>query len=144
MITRKLLLPAVLVGLIFTFGCSGNVKLTGKVTFSDDNSPVTTGTVRFETPTFFASGEIKPDGTYVVGTNTLTDGLPKGTYGVVVLAAETMRMETPAPRPGDPPTVSVQSRQLIDTRYASADTSGLTFVVDGRKKTFDISVDRAR
>jgi len=143
MMTRKLLLPFVLVGLVFAFGCSNKVSLGGKVTFSDDGSPVPTGNVQFETDKFFAQGEIKSDGTYVVGTDKLTDGIPKGTYRVVVFAEETTTVETPAQRQGDLPTSTTRRKPLIDSKYNSGSTSGLTFTVDGKTKKFDFQVDRA-
>ena len=34
-------------------------------------------------------------------------------------------------------------RALIDSKYQSADTSGLSFTVDGTTRRFDIPVDRA-
>jgi hypothetical protein len=144
MMTRKLLLPLVLVGLLFAFGCSNKVRLSGKVTFSDDGSPVPTGTVQFETDTFVAQGEINSDGTYIVGSEALADGIPKGTYRVVIFAEEMTTVETPAQRQGDLPTSTTIRTPLINSKYNSGHTSGLTFFVDGKTKKFDIKVDRAQ
>ena len=141
--TRKLLLPFLLVGLLFAFGCSDKVQLGGKVTFSDDNSPVPIGNVQFETDTFVAQGEIKPDGTYVVGSVALADGIPKGTYRVVVFAEEITTVESPALREGDAPVTTHIRKALIDPKYNSGATSGLTFTVDGKTRKFDFQVDRA-
>jgi len=137
--TRKLLLPFVLVGLVFVFGCgSGKQSLSGTVTFLDDGSPVPMGTVQFDTTGSFSRGEIKSDGTYVVGTDTLTDGIPKGTYTVTVHATEYTEIR------GADGSASSTSKQLINPKYNSAETSGLTFTADGKTKKFDIQVERAR
>ena len=143
--TRKLSLLYVLVCLVFAFGCSSDkVSLSGKVTFSDDGSPVPTGNVLFETATSVSQGEIKPDGTYVVGTDTLTDGIPKGTYRVSVFAEETTTVESKPEREGDAPRTTTLRKKLIDSKYNNPDTSELTFTVDGKTKKFDIEVDRAK
>ena len=138
--TRKLF-PLVLVGLLFAFGCSNKVQLTGKVTFSDDGSPVPLGYVQFETETFFATGPIQPNGTYRVGTDSLKDGIPKGTYTVFVRANEETMVRT-----GDGANSSrtLVTRSLIDSRHSHAATSGLTLTIDGKTKKFDITVDRAK
>jgi len=128
----------VLVGLVFVFGCgSGKQSLRGKVTFSDDGSPVPMGTVFFNATTSFSRGEIQSDGTYVVGTDTLTDGIPKGTYTVTINATEYTERRSPEG------SVSSTSKSLIDPKYNDAGTSNLTFTADGKTKKFDIQVDRA-
>ena len=138
--TRKLF-PLVLVGLLFTFGCSDKVQLTGKVTFSDDGSPVPLGYVQFETETFFATGPIQPNGTYRVGTDSLKDGIPKGTYAVLVRANEETMVQV---GDGADSSRTLVTRSLIDPRHGNAATSDLTLTVDGKTKKFDIQVDRAK
>ena len=138
--TRKLLLTFALTGLVIMVGCSGKQQLTGTVTFSDDGSPVPTGVVFFETPTFSAQGSIK-DGKYIVGSTAMADGIPKGTYQVSIRGAEDSVLI-------DGPGGSQIERRtlLIDGKYQRPDTSGLTFTVDGTRntRTFNIQVDRAR
>jgi len=136
--TNKLLLPFVLLGFVFLVGCSGKQPLSGTVTFSDDGTPVTAGAVFFETPTFNAQGSIKSDGTYIVGSTGLTDGIPRGTYMVSIRGAEEIKSVM---GPGGT-MVDGPRRSLIDTKYQRADTSGLTFTVDGKTKKYDIKVDR--
>jgi len=136
--TRKLLLSFVLTGAVFMLGCSDNLPLGGKVTFSDDGSPVTTGAVFFTTPTFEAQGSIKSDGTYVVGSTGLADGLPRGTYQVSIRGAEDVTTVE-----GADGSRTERRKALIDAKYQSAETSGLTFTVDGKTRKFDIPVDRA-
>ncbi len=128
-----------MLALCVCIGCSGKQPLGGKVTFSDDGTPVTTGSVFLETPTFQSSGSIRADGTYVVGSTGLDDGIPKGTYKVSIRGAESITM---VDGPGGSQTE--RRKSLIDPKYQSPSTSGLTFTVDGSTRTFDIKVDRAK
>jgi hypothetical protein len=120
--------------LLLLVGCSDKVGLGGKVTFSDDGSPLSTGTVCFETDTYLARGTLKADGSYVVGSLTENDGLPAGTYRVYISGAE---KETGQDKEGMP-----IMEPLIDTKYSSASMSELTLDVTNATKTFDIKVDR--
>ena len=77
----------VLACLLFS-GCgSGNVPLTGTVTFSDDGSPLTVGTVSFEGSRVRASGALDAKGKYIVGTEKERDGIPPGTYKIALIGA---------------------------------------------------------
>lgn len=120
--------------LVVLSGCGNKVRLSGTVTFSDDGSPVPTGKVCFEQGDFFASGDIQPDGTYTVGTNTSNDGIPPGTYQVYVGAAvkEVERLES-----GDAVTVP-----LVAEKFTGPTTSGLTIEVTRSTKNYDFQVDR--
>ena len=130
---------------IATLGCSDKVPMRGKVTFSDDQSPLTTGQVLFQSDTVLARGDLKQDGTYVLGTEKLNDGIPKGTYTVTI--SDTMVMTTPDGQPlSGPPGIlpvptagggaGVAMRQLI------APFEPKTVVVDGKQKEYNIVVDR--
>ncbi|MCL2004743.1 MAG: carboxypeptidase-like regulatory domain-containing protein [Planctomycetaceae bacterium] len=131
-----------LFALLIAAGCSGKVPLTGTVTFSDDGSPLPQGVIYFQSDTLVAQGGIQPDGTFRVGTDKTTDGLPPGTYRVYIGGAELSEFV--------PHTVGIHQtlRQnitpLIDTKYNDPATSGLSVEVDNRTRTFDIQVDRAR
>ena len=127
-------------------GCSKNVPLSGTVTFGDDGSPLTVGTVNFLKDGKVARGEIQENGTYIVGFERERDGLPPGTYQVFITGAQES-IEMP-PIPGSN-RYGVQMRRLsfrdlIDPKHTSAETSGLTVAVDRKTRTFDIQVDRAR
>lgn len=125
--------------LLILCGCSGKQPLGGRVTFSDDNTPITKGVVFFSTPTFYAQGAIKPDGSYTVGTDRMSDGLPKGEYAVYIAGTE--MIEFGKNKQGHP----VEKRtRLIDPKYEKPETSGLTFLADGKNRKFDISVERAK
>jgi flagellar hook assembly protein FlgD len=120
--------------LSLSLGCGHNVYVRGKVTFSDDNSPVPNGTVNFETDTFIARGYLKSDGMYTVGSLSTNDGLPSGLYKVSITGAE---KEIGIKKDGDP-----IMELLIDKRYTNNITSGLTFEVTPASKIFNITVDR--
>ena len=119
--------------LLFLVGCSNHVSLSGRVTYSDDGTPLEAGTVIFqpvvEPEKFYARGEIREDGKYVLATARPNDGLPPGKYQVYVSSAYRVVNETEVP--------------IITSKYTSAETSGLEVDVDRSTKTFDFQVDRA-
>ena len=123
-----------LTSLFLVLGCGSNVKLKGRVTYSDDNSPLPVGMVCFETDNFSARGALNSDGYYTVGSLTDKDGLPKGTYRVHIASAE---MGVPNEK-GGPVTII----PLIDPKYKSPDTSGLVVEVTPSNRKFDFQVDR--
>jgi len=118
-------------------GCSNNQRLTGKVTFSDDGSPLTVGLVCFENTEnkTIARGNITADGAYTVGFESDKNGIPKGTYRVFITGAV-------LDKGFDPKTMAQILEPQTDAKHCSPDTSGLTFTADGKTKTFDITVDR--
>ena len=123
--------------LFVVLGCnSGKVGLTGKVTFSDDDSPVPTGIICFEgSGGKMGRAEIQPDGTYRAGFDSAKDGLPKGTYKVYLTGVAKMEENVP----GIPKPIS-----LIDPKYSNPSASGLTFEADGKTSIFNFSVDRKK
>ncbi|MDR1963644.1 MAG: hypothetical protein LBQ50_07685 [Planctomycetaceae bacterium] len=133
MMKTNLFLGLSLTLLLFS-GCGDKVGLGGKVTFSDDGSPLVTGTVCFETDTYLARGTLKPDGSYVVGSLSEKDGLPPGNYRVYISGAE---KEIGQDREG-----MAIMEPLIDAKFASGSTSELSLEVTSSTKTFDIKVDR--
>ena len=121
------LLPLLLVG------CSNHVSLSGQVSYSDDGTPLESGTVIFQPEVgadkFYARGEIREDGKFILATARPQDGLPPGKYHVFVNAAFRYENNTEI--------------QLITNKYTSPDTSELVVDVDRSTKTFDFKVDRA-
>ena len=111
---------------LFCFGCGGGgVQFTGKVTF-DDGSPVSGGTVIFESGSLQYDGIIQADGSYSLRGATEGSGIPFGSYQIAVVV--------PAEDDG---------KAVIATKYSSAATSGLTFEVKSAgPRTFDIKVER--
>jgi hypothetical protein len=117
---------------VFT-GCNdGNVKLGGKVTYTD-GTPLTVGEVCFETDSYMARGKLKEDGTYVVGSISERDGLPKGTYRVYIYGADKI-VSSESGGMGLP-------ESLIDEKYCSGKTSGLTVDIPVPGGKFDITVE---
>ena len=119
---------------LFLIGCSDHVSLSGRVTYSDDGTPLETGTVFFEAETFQARGPIGADGKYTLATHRPGDGLPPGRYKVYVGGAS--RYDTRSDG-------SITQVMLITYDYAGPDTLGLVVDVDRSTRTFDFQVDRA-
>jgi hypothetical protein len=119
---------------ILAVGCNNNVPLKGKVTFTDNGEPLTQGTVAFLKDGIVSRGTIQPDGTFVIGTEKVSDGLPPGTYQVYITGSEIV---TPINEHG-----ANAYEPQIDRKYESPDTSGLSVTVDASTRTFNIEVDR--
>lgn len=124
----------VLICAVAAAGCGNKVSLRGKVTYSDDGGPLTSGSVCFISDDFMARGTIQSDGTYRVGSIKETDGIPPGTYGVYISGA--LREIGTNPK-GEAPTES-----LIDLKHTAPETSGLVLEVTPQTQRFDIVVDR--
>jgi len=133
-------------------GCGSNVKFGGRVTYSDDGSPLTTGMVCFESNTFLARGPIDKDGYYDLGSLALNDGIPKGEYRVYISGADSVEQVEMKQVPGQAAYVTSTSMSgtmggqiftpLIDPKFTEGKTSGLTVTIDGSSKQFDFKVDR--
>ena len=119
--------------LICGVGCSKNLQLKGKVTFSDDGSPLDAGMILFENGPTVSRGTINKDGTFTMGSEKQTDGLPPGTYSVYFANAVKAEGDMRAPR----------MVYLLDPKYNSAATSGITVTVDrSTKSPLEIQVER--
>ena len=110
------------------------VVRSGRV-ISDDRSPVPAGTICFVEGSFVARGDLSTDGTFVVGSLTANDGLPPGTYNVYFMDVH----KELGYDGGGMPIVEA----LIDAKYSSPDTSGLTVNVDRSTRNVEFEVDRA-
>ena len=132
--TKNKMLLVSLLSLLALTGCSDMVKLKGKVVYSDDGSPLTTGMVCFETDTYNARGELSSDGTFEMGSYKDNDGLPPGTYRVFISNALKV--------------IGTDARglnvyeSLIDEKFTSGSTSGITVEVTPSTKEFNFEVDR--
>lgn len=131
-------------------GCSNYVKTHGMVVFSDDNTPLTQGTVILLSDTYQAKGEIRADGTFTIGSRKKADGLPPGAYrvcfsgtNVLTHTEGNMPSEEERHRPirdADRPKIVI--RPLIDLKYLSEKTSGIVYDTKTGPR-LDIVVDRA-
>ena len=143
---RMMGLVVVLV-ILCSAGCSKNARVSGKVTFPD-GSPLTVGIVTFETETYVATGPLKEDGTYTIGSLSDRDGLPRGSYKVYIAGA----MQPAGTQNMNVPTASATGGQGMMTmampmfvpavapKYTKADSSGITCEVK-KSMTFDFRVE---
>ncbi|MDR0327985.1 MAG: hypothetical protein LBI05_06800 [Planctomycetaceae bacterium] len=126
-------------------GCGKNVGLKGKVTYSDDGSPVTAGTICFRKDGKIARGDIQEDGSFVVGFESEANGLPPGKYEVFFTGTDKVTTTVVGTRESMgvvQDIVDYQYEPQIAERYKSAETSQLTFEVNASTKNYDIQVDR--
>ncbi|MCA9269839.1 MAG: hypothetical protein KDA41_15265 [Planctomycetales bacterium] len=125
-----LLLLALLVGWTAA-GCSRGPKIVptkGKVLFKGE--PLPYGSVMFQPASGQpARSEIKPDGTFVLGTNTLSDGATVGTNRVRVTSYESQSPTATISRDAE---FSLGKSQ-IPKRYTDFDTSDLVVEVADTK-----------
>ncbi|MDR0335469.1 MAG: hypothetical protein LBI18_00080 [Planctomycetaceae bacterium] len=116
-------------------GCYGkNVPLSGIATFSDDNTPLTMGTVYLTSETFQASGHIQKNGSFTIGSELPGNGIPPGTYKVSVSGVY-----------GKKGTI-INSRNpnysLIDTKWSSPQTSDMVITVNTKTRQLKLKIDR--
>ena len=119
-------------------GCTGDkVPLKGKVTFKEDGSPLSRGTVCFEKDGFSARGTLSADGTYQVSSVKQNDGIPPGLYKVYIFGAEGPVTDTQAGGMMAP-----RVMQLVATKYTNAETSEIKVQVDGKTREFNFEVEK--
>jgi hypothetical protein len=108
-------------------GQSGMHPVSGRVVYPD-GTPLTAGKVVIDTGNALTGswGSIRPDGTFVMGTNTPDDGVPPGTHRVYIHGA----FEPPAD-PNNPPP---NPKALVHARFTNPAESGLTFTVPEQVK----------
>ena len=117
--------------LLLLIGCGENVQVSGKVTF-EDGTPLSKGTVIFTTGTNQSKAAIETDGSYRIGTLNPGDGVPRGTYQVYITGTIELHGAGPMGMP-------LGATQLVDSKFTSPETSGLTCEVKG-SRTYDITV----
>jgi hypothetical protein len=136
--SRFFLFSTLSLSLLISSGCGGSGfnKIKGKVSFAD-GSPLTVGKIVAESPEHrvTATGYIKPDGTFEMGTATSNDGVPPGTWQIAIVGA----VEQPIVYPDRPNLNAGKVKQLIKDTYANKNTSGITFKVP-EQVTWEISV----
>jgi len=114
-------------------GCGRYAAVGGKVTL-DDGTPVSSGTVVFESTdeakAISARGEIQTDGSYQLSTDRPGDGVLPGKYRVLVAP--------PPPNPDLPPV-----KVVFDSRYSEFATSGLEFEVKSGSNDYPIKLTKA-
>ena len=131
---KKSIFLALSLSLLVLTGCGDKVGLRGKAVFSDDGSPVPVGTVCFETDSYLARGDLRTDGTFTVGSLKASDGLPAGSYRVYISGAQKSI--------GTDDQGMELYELLIDPKFTSGTTSGITIDVTPSTKFFEVKVDR--
>ncbi|MGL4944604.1 MAG: hypothetical protein ACRC46_15595 [Thermoguttaceae bacterium] len=116
--------------LVFVVGCSQNTVVKGTVKF-EDGTPLTKGTIVFESATTRVSSPLTAKGEFTLGGVTVNDGVPPGTYkgwfiGTFADSASTSgggagRHAAPRAMPKQIP--------LIDQKYFEGATSGMTLEI---------------
>lgn len=134
--------------LMFTlcvFGCTKNVPLGGRITFEDNDEPLTMGSIAFVSGANQARSDIDADGRYNLGFQKAGDGLPKGEYQIYIHAVRVDLIKGPERDGyGDEIIKGRTETPLIADKYKNPETSGLTYTADGKGRTHDIKVERAR
>ncbi|MDR3111095.1 MAG: hypothetical protein LBU65_15615 [Planctomycetaceae bacterium] len=122
--------------LVLAVGCNSNyVPLKGTVVFSDDETPLTTGSVVFESGVVGASGALNERGEFTIGSMKADDGLAPGTYKVFIVGA-TKEIE-------DKSSGMKRSVPLIHSKYDNKETSGIVIEVKkGETNKFEIVVEK--
>jgi len=116
---------------VFLVGCSRQVAVTGKVSYTDGSS-VQIGQVVFSDGKYDFRGRIDKEGNYKLGGNYEGDGIIPGQYSIYLIDTETA--ET------DERNVTKFTKHVA-SKYMFAETSGVTCEVKG-KMTFDFEVER--
>lgn len=140
---RSINFVVILCCMLTAIGCGKNIALKGRVVFSDDGSPLSSGMVLLDDGKNVSRGVVKKDGTFIMGTMKERDGVLPGEYKVSIVGAYAL---LPCPQNDDdnpdndiyPP----PQKPLIDKRYENFETSGLTVHVEKPEYSYEIKVDR--
>jgi hypothetical protein len=129
------------VGVCLVAGCSGGGQglavVKGKVSYKGNAVP--NGTINFlpvDSGKPSATGEIQPDGSYVLKTylgNKPSDGAVVGKHKVVIVAMADMASILPEQRTPLPP-------PIVPIKYTSPATSDLTANVEDKENTIDFDL----
>ena len=125
-------------------GCSGNLKLGGKVSFPD-GEPLSGGTIIFSNSERLARAFIKPDGTYDVGSLSEKDGLPPGKYKVYITGAVKVAEKRKITLIGEGGATTEGEEDILESliaeKYTHRDTTPLEIDVPG-ERVYNITVER--
>ncbi len=142
---RHTALVFALLVIVVISGCSGKRQVKGKVQLTD-KTPVGAGQVIFEKEGFIATGTIREDGSYEMGTLKDNDGVPPGDYTVYISGANKPGKGVQFRSTGADGKMTTSTlatfEPIIAKKYTSASTSDLKCKVD-KSMTFDITVEPA-
>ncbi|MDO4585757.1 MAG: hypothetical protein Q4C95_00510 [Planctomycetia bacterium] len=133
------------IAIVAFVGCGpNNTGLTGKVSFSDDHSPLTKGIVILDDGSHVAKGPIQPDGTFKMGFEKAGNGVPPGTYKVYIQGAVDVEPEEHEDQDGKmvSSTMLSDATFLIDKKFTTRKTTDIEVTVTKEDQVLDIVVDR--
>lgn len=134
-LSKYILSCACAVLVIVTVGCgSSNVQVSGTITL-DDGTPVPGATVIFSSGITQGRGTTDAEGVYTLSFQKKNDGIPAGSYQVMVAGAffkpDGLKITDD---------MDTGTRPMIDVKYSETETSPLTCEVPGNKE-FDFVVE---
>jgi hypothetical protein len=129
-------------GVALLAGCgSGSYPVRGQVVWSDGSpaKELAGGTVSFESQAadISARGDIAPDATFSLSSLKKDDGLPPGTYQVLVAPPDPDVSE-------DKNSPAVQGRRMIPAKYQSYESSGMEVTVEAKQNDVTLTVEKAK
>ena len=106
-------------------GCSGNVKVTGRVTY-ENGQPLTIGQVVFTDDFYMGKSDLDKNGEYSIHSMRRNDGLKKGVYRAFISSAYRFEKTEAIKDPlqdyrFDTPVL------LVDMQFTNPDTTGWVF-----------------
>jgi hypothetical protein len=133
---RGILVPLILLAALAA-GCgSGRYPITGRVSYPD-GSPVEAGTVVAEATVdgrlVGVQGNIGSDGSFRLGGDRPGDGAPPGQYRALIMPVALGDLE-----------LSQGKTPSVDGKFASYQTSGITFEVKPESNVLNITVTRPK
>jgi len=138
--TGRCVVLAILTVMLASAGCGkaqGTVAVTGRAVLKDGLG-LPGGRVILTGGKTSASGQIKPDGTFVLGTFTTSDGSKPGNYSVVIVGATEPDTRSEFDRMGG---VGKAPPSLIDKKYEAAATSDLKVEIKPPKTHLELVLD---
>jgi hypothetical protein len=132
---RAIITIALLFFTTFILGCGNGVRVTGKVMYEDDGSPLSTGVVVFENDETSYRAVVKPDGSFALGVTRDAQKIPAGNYKVWL--ADTMTFE------GFPAKRYTLYTYTASEEYTSVSTTPLTAEVNSGSRFFELKVKKA-
>jgi glucose/arabinose dehydrogenase len=118
----------ILIACLIVVGCSKNVSVSGKITYSDNGLPLTSGIITFTNGVIQARSNISSTGMYSVGLLQDGDGIVPGEYKVIITALTLDK--------GD-------LIPLIDPKFSTMATTPFSVKIETGQK-IDFQVDRAK
>ena len=132
---RQWVVVLILLFVACSLGCGNQVKVNGRVTFAEDGSPLTIGSVCFEADGYSAQGLLDHNGNYQLTSIKQNDGVPPGKYKVFIDGAlESVGQNRFGPL----------KTPILDRKYTDPHNPAYTFEVNRSNRVFDFTVERIK